>query len=227
MRYYPVRGQPVNRKSSPSANQGYFTTRYSTDPDRKKVWKAICEYLQAFIPANSVVLEVGAGYCDFINQINASCKYALDVNADVAQYCAPGVKFLLGDVGSSIDLPPQSVDVVMASNLLEHLSDQQCDGLFDRFDDVLREKGRLVLIQPNYYYCYRQYWDDFTHIRAFSHVSLTDFLRFRGYTIIRAEKKFLPFSFKSVLPKSYWMTKLYLSSFWRPLAKQMLIVAER
>ncbi len=216
----------MNRKSSAGANQRYFDTRYSPDPHRKKVWKAICEYLQAFIPADGVVLDVGAGYCDFINQINASRKYALDVNPDVAHYCAPGVMFFVGEVGS-IDLPSQSVDVVMASNLLEHLSDQQCGALFDRFDDVLKEKGRVILIQPNYYYCYREYWDDFTHIKAFSHVSLIDFLRLRGYTIIRAEKKFLPFSFKSVLPKSYWMTKIYLSSFWRPLAKQMLIVAER
>ena len=41
------------------------------------------------------------------------------------------------------------------------------------------------------------------------------------------EKKFLPFSFKSFLPKSYWITRLYLASFWRPLAAQMLVVAQR
>jgi hypothetical protein len=206
--------------------KSYFDTRYSPDPSRASVWKAICEYLQIFVPADGVVLEVGAGYCDFINQIKASRRYAVDVNPDVVRYCAPGVQFVGGEI-KSVDLPFHSVDVVVASNLLEHLSDQQCAVLFDRLDDLIKGNGKLILIQPNYYYCYRQYWDDFTHTKAFSHVSLADFLRSRGYRIVRLEKKFVPFSFKSVLPKSYWITKLYLRSFWRPLAGQMLVVAEK
>lgn len=205
----------------------YFETRYSPHPDRNRVWKAICEYLQPFIPPYSIVLEVGAGYCDFINQIRAGRKYAVDVNPDVARYCGPDVQFLPATLIESIDLPPDSIDVVMASNLLEHLSPQECSNLFDRFDDVLKATGRVIVIQPNYFYCYRRYWDDFTHVRAFSHVSLRDFLLSRGYRILRVEKRFLPFSFKSFLPKSYWMTRLYLASFWRPLAAQMLVVAQR
>ena len=205
----------------------YFETRYAPHPDRNRVWKAICEYLQPFIPPQSIVLEVGPGYCDFINQIQAGGKYAVDVNPDVARMCGPDVRFLQATPLESIDLPPNSVDVVVASNLLEHLSPQQCSNLFDRFDDLLTASGRVIVIQPNYFYSYRRYWDDFTHVRAFSHVSLSDFLVSRGYRLIRVEKKFLPFSFKSLLPKSYWITKLYLASFWRPLGAQMLVVAQR
>ncbi|PYS51365.1 MAG: class I SAM-dependent methyltransferase [Acidobacteria bacterium] len=205
----------------------YFKTRYSPDRNRSRVWKAICEYLQDFVPPDGVVLDIGAGYCDFINQIKAAQKYALDANPNVADFCTPDVQFLWGKAGVPLEIPRHSVDVVLASNLLEHLSEQQCSDLFDRLDDLLKERGKLILIQPNYYYCYRQYWDDFTHVKAFSHVSLTDFLLSRGYRIVRVEKKFMPFSFKSLLPKSYWITKLYLRSIWRPLAKQMLIVAER
>jgi hypothetical protein len=64
-------------------------------------------------------------------------------------------------------------------------------------------------------------------VRAFSHVSLRDFLAWRGYRIVALEKRFMPFSFKSALPKSYWLTKLYLASWWRPRAAQMLAVVER
>jgi hypothetical protein len=205
----------------------YFETRYAPHPDRNRVWKAICEYLQPFIPPYSIVLEVGPGYCDFINQIQAGGKYAVDVNPDVAHLCGPDVQFIHATPIESIDLPPKSVDVVMASNLLEHLSPQQCSNLFDRLDEVLKATGRVIVIQPNYFYSYRRYWDDFTHVRAFTHVSLSDFLVSRGYRLLRVEKKFLPFSFKSLLPKSYWITRLYLASFWRPLAGQMLVVAQR
>ena len=115
----------------------------------------------------------------------------------------------------------------MASNLLEHLSPQQCSSLFDRFDDVLKATGRVIVIQPNYFYGYRRYWDDFTHVRAFSHVSLSDFLSREATGSSALKRNSSPFSFKSLLPKSYWITRLYLASFWRPLGAQMLVVAQR
>ena len=41
------------------------------------------------------------------------------------------------------------------------------------------------------------------------------------------EKRFLPLTLKSALPKSYWLTKTYLHLPWRPMAGQMLVVATR
>jgi SAM-dependent methyltransferase len=207
-------------------DQRYFSTRYLPDPGRGRVWKAVCEYLQEYVPPHGTVLDLGSGYCDFINGIRAGRKYAVDVLPDAGSYCASDVQFLCGTL-ETIDLPPGSLDVVMASNLLEHLTVSQCSDLFDQLELRLKPSGKLILIQPNYYYCYREYWDDFTHVRPFTHVSLSDFLLARGYKIVRMEKKFLPLSFKSRLPKSYWMTRIFLASFWRPLARQMLIVAEK
>ena len=208
-------------------DSSYFETRYTPHPDRKQVWKAICEYLQKFVVPSSVVADVGAGYCDFINQIQAREKYAVDTNPDCARWCASDVRFIKATTIHAIDLPSRSLDVISVSNLLEHLSPQECSSLFDRFDDLLLPAGKIIVIQPNYFYCYRSYWDDFTHVRAFSHVSLSDFLLSRGYRILTMEKRFLPFSFKSHLPKSYWLTKAYLASPWRPRAAQMLVVAQR
>ena len=207
-------------------DQNYFTTRYSPDPRRNAVWKAICEYLQKFVPANATVLDLGAGYCDFINGIRATKKYAVDIHPDAGRYGAADVEFRCGTL-QSVDLPARSLDIVLASNFLEHLTIPECSSVFDRLDSLLKPSGKLILIQPNYYYCVREYWDDFTHVRAFTHVSLSDYLLSRGYKLVSVEKKFLPMSFKSRLPKSYWMTKMFLASFWRPLARQMLIVAEK
>jgi 2-polyprenyl-3-methyl-5-hydroxy-6-metoxy-1,4-benzoquinol methylase len=208
-------------------DSAYFKTRYSPHPGREKVWKAICEYLQRFIPGSSRVADIGAGYGDFINQIRAKVKYAVDTNSEAARCYTQGVQFVHASRIEDVDLPAKSIDVVMLSNLLEHLSPEQCTALFDRIDNVLIAGGKVIVIQPNYIYCFRHYWDDFTHVRAFSHISLRDFLLARGYKIIALEKRFLPFSFKSRLPKSYFVTKLYLASFWRPFAAQMLVVAQR
>src|SRR5450432_3186546 len=143
----------------------YFDTRYKPHPARHRVWKAICEYLQRFVPASSVVIDIGPGYCDFINQIQARTKYAVDINPDVAQWVAPNVRFIKTTSIESIDLPDHSLDVVMISNVLEHLSIGQCSALFDRLNDLFAANGKLIVIQPNYFYCYRRYWDDFTHVR--------------------------------------------------------------
>jgi SAM-dependent methyltransferase len=191
-----------------------------------RVWAAICAYLQRYVDPADTVLELGAGYCDFINQIRAGKKLALDVNAEVAKYCAPDVTFLHAGA-DAIPIDVGSVNVILASNLLEHLGARELDGLFAHIDRILTPGGRLILIQPNIYYAYRRYWDDYTHVKAFSHVSLPDFLVSKRFTIVTVEKRFLPLTLKSALPKSSWLTTLYLSLPWRPMAGQMLVVATK
>jgi SAM-dependent methyltransferase len=204
----------------------YYQTRYSFDEGRSKVWKAICQHLSKYIPSQSSVLDLGSGYCDFINNIRASKKVAVDTDISSKQYCGQDITFLNINT-SDIDFDSNSFDVVFASNLFEHLTDNDLDQLANKILHCLKNKGRLILIQPNYYYAYRNYWDDFTHKKAFSHISLPDFLVSKGFKIIKIEKKYLPFSFKSLIPKSYFLTKFYLNFFWHPLAKQMLVIAEK
>lgn len=204
----------------------YYQTRYTHNLGRKEVWKAICQYLSRYISPKSSVLEIGSGYCDFINNITAESKIAIDFDINSKQYCNPDVSFL-HIKATEMEFEENLFDVVLASNLFEHLNETELVELTTKIYKCLKKKGKLILIQPNYYYAYRTYWDDYTHIKAFSHVSLSDFLTTNGFKVIKSEKKFLPFSFKSLLPKSYFLTKLYLKSFWRPFAKQMLIIAEK
>lgn len=204
----------------------YYQTRYTYNKSRKEVWKAISQHLSRYISPQSSVLEIGSGYCDFINNIVAKSKVAIDFDISSKQYCNPDVSFL-HIKATEMEFEENCFDVVLASNLFEHMNESDLNELTTKIYKCLKHKGKLILIQPNYYYAYRTYWDDFTHIKAFSHVSLPDFLITKGFKILKTEKKFLPFSFKSILPKSYYLTKLYLKSFWRPFAKQMLIIAEK
>jgi ubiquinone/menaquinone biosynthesis C-methylase UbiE len=204
----------------------YFQTRFTFDKGRTKVWKAICEYLQNEISSHSVVVDLGSGFCDFINQISASKKYAVDSNPESMQYCASDVEFLQSDV-TSLNLETNSVDVVFASNLLEHLHDDELQQTFSEVNRVLRKNGKIILIQPNYYYAYREYWDDYTHVKAFTHTSLADFLTSKDYRVKKVVKRFLPFSFHSILPKTYLLTKIYLALPYHFGAKQMLVIASK
>jgi SAM-dependent methyltransferase len=211
-------------KDSTSA-QSYFGARFTPDTQRDALWQPLCEYLQRYIPVTGRVLDLGAGYCSFINQIQASEKHALDLYPDFIQYATPDVHT---HVGSCEDLGQFSTgyfDAVFASNLLEHLARETLARTLDETRRVLRPGGRLLLIQPNFRYSYREYFDDYTHVQVFTDVSLADLVRAHGFAVERVEARFLPFSLKSRLPKWPGLVRLYLRLPVRPLAKQMLVVA--
>jgi len=206
----------------------YYDTRYTFDRGRKKVWKAIAEYLQHFINRNTdSVLDLGAGYCDFINNIKARERLAVDMNPDGSQFCEKGVKFHRASVTDLSMLQEQSIDVLFASNLLEHLDDSELECMVKEFNRILKQGSRVILMQPNFKYAYKEYFDDYTHKKVFTHISLRDYLQANGFESIEIHPKFLPFSLKSKLPKSYYLTKLYLHSFYKPMAKQMLLVFKK
>jgi SAM-dependent methyltransferase len=203
----------------------YYETRYTFDIGRTKVWKAIAEYLQQFVSADAdCVLDLGAGYCDFINNIKARERLAVDMNPAASQFCHDDVKFHCASVNDLSVLQANSIDVLFASNLLEHLDDLELACAVKEFKRILKQGARVILMQPNYRYAYKEYFDDYTHKKVFTHISLRDFFQANGFEAIRVYPKFLPFSLKSRLPKSYILTKLYLYSFYKPMAKQMLLV---
>jgi SAM-dependent methyltransferase len=205
----------------------YYNTRYSFDAGRHRVWRAITEYLQRYVRADSdCVVDLGAGYCDFINQIRARERFAVDIDPSGAQHCGPDVKFLCASANDLDALPQKGVDVLFASNLLEHLDDAELTRAMAAFKRVLKPGARVIIMQPNFHYAYREYFDDYTHKKVFTHVSLRDFFEANGFSALNVIPRFLPFSLKSRLPKSYWLTKFYLLSFYRPMAKQMLLVFE-
>jgi len=206
----------------------YYNTRYTFDNNRSKVWKAICEFIQRYVKSDSSVLELGSGYCDFINNIHAKTKIAIDIDPQSQKFCNDEVEFKCLDISQDISYTKEnSIDFVFLSNVLEHFDDIRLIQILVNIKKVLKERGRIALLQPNYKYCSNDYFDDYTHIKVFSHVSLINFLEANDFKIIKAYPRFIPFSFKSRLPKSYLLTKLYLMSAYRPFAKQMLIIAEK
>lgn len=201
----------------------YYTTRYTPDPGRTKVWCAIINYLEKYTgsPCDTAI-DIGCGYGDFINNVKAKKKYAIDLNPDAAGYLVDSVQFHSTKVTDLSCIADASIDIAFSSNLLEHLSDDELSVAAAEFLRILRPGGLFITMQPNFYYAYREYFDDFTHKKVFSHESLVDFFRANDFELVAMEKKFLPFSLRSRLPKTYFLTRMYLASFYRPSAKQML-----
>ncbi len=209
--------------------RGYFETRLSHDPRRAGVWKAVAAYLEGRVPIGPEdrVLDVGAGYCDFINQVRAGERHAADLDPAAGRFAGEGVSF---HAASSTDLkgvPESHFDVVFVSNLLEHLNSEEIASSLDSFLRVLKPGGRLVVVQPNFRDCWRSFYDDFTHKTPLTHGALADFIASRGFELERVQARFLPFSIKSRLPACSWMVALYLRSPLKPFSGQCLLIAKK
>jgi SAM-dependent methyltransferase len=205
----------------------YFETRFQPDPRRDRVWRRIASHLQRRWTEDAAILDVGAGYCSFINNVKAARRLAVDLHADLERFAAPGVETMRLSATDLSPLEDGSFDVVFASNLLEHLTRAEIDMTLAEFHRVLRPGGQVILLQPNYRFAYKEYWDDFTHVTPLSDRSLGDLLLAAGFELDDVQPRFLPFTLKGGGGSLWFLVPLYLRLPIRPLAKQMLMVGTR
>jgi SAM-dependent methyltransferase len=143
------------------------------------------------------------------------------------QFAARGVDLRIEDATGITQLGFKNVDLVFASNFMEHLDQTEFSILLPKIHDVLKPQGKLVLLQPNYRLYPERYFDDKTHKTIFSDENISGFLEGYGFVIRKLIPGLLPFSMKSRLPKWSFLVRLYLLSPVRPMAGQMYVVAER
>lgn len=215
-----------------SFHDAYFDARFQFDPRRDVIWSEVCRYLsRKYIAPHGKVLDIGAGYCNFINNIQAKEKHALDIFSELNVHAAPDVCTHLQSCTQLDQLPEQDFDVIFASNLFEHLEREDLLRTTYGIRKALKPGGRLLVMQPNFALCYGSYFDDYTHIGVFTHRSLADFVEAAGFSLVAVEPRFMPVNMKSTLrlslPRLDWIVRFYLSLPFRPLAGQLLVVAEK
>jgi len=206
----------------------YFALRLTEDNRRETTWKALCDYFfNRIIGNDEVVLEVGAGYCDFINNANGRKKIALDHWEEFKRYAGRDVETHVADALDLAKVINCKVDTILCSNLLEHLSKDEILELLGAMKLILSPiNGKLIIVQPNFRLNPNRYFDDYTHVSIWSDVSLKDFLNSHGFKVIRVLPKFLPLSLKSKMPVSRRLIWLYLKLPFKYKAGQMLLIAE-
>ena len=139
---------------------------------RKKMWKVLCnKFFQKYVSDKDIVLDIAAGYCEFINNIQASKKFAIDMNPSIKKFAEKNVKAIIGDAVALKEIPDKSIDTVFVSNFYEHLTKEQIIESLKQTHRVLRDNGKLLILQPNIRYAYREYWMFFDHITPLDHDS--------------------------------------------------------
>lgn len=199
---------------------------------RAALWSVLCRVvLQRYVAPTDTVIDLGAGFCEFINAIECAHKVAVDANPAVRGHAAEGVNVVVGDVYAILsNIADATVNAVFCSNFFEHLANKQAVlGVLVEVRRVLVPGGRLIVIQPNIRYAYKEYWDFFDHHVPLSHGSFSEALELSGYAIEVLRPRFLPYTTRSRLPKAAWLLRLYLAlppAQWL-LGKQMLVVARK
>lgn len=203
----------------------YFETRFPYDESKNLIWDIVGDFLDEHYGIDGTVVDVGAGYGYFLNGIEADTKLAIDHSRYPLAKTEPDVESLTGDV-TDIPLSDGAADVLMASNVLEHLTTEDIQVALSEFRRVLGEDGTLFIITPNFALAPRKYFDDFTHKSVLTHRSVSDLLDLSGFKKVDSVIRFLPFSSQQRLPVRQWLVRLYLALPFSPFAGQSLFVAK-
>ena len=192
------------------------------------IWKVLCKrFFQRWIPEDSTVLDLAAGHCEFINNITAGRRIAVDLNADVERRAAEGVETIVARSDDVSAVEDGSVDRVFISNFFEHLSRPDILATLAEMHRVLRPDGKLLLLQPNIRYAARNYWQFFDHITAVDDRAMVEAFEQTGYAVEKDIPRFLPFSTKGRLPSTPTLVSMYVRfpPAWRILGGQAFMVA--
>jgi SAM-dependent methyltransferase len=196
---------------------------------RLRVWEAIAPHVHGLMGSPQTVLDPAAGRGEFIGSIPANERWAVDEVAYAEAEQTAGVKVVTAKIMDA-ELPSNHFDGVYASNFLEHLHDQEAISQFlERMHEVMKTGGRIAIMGPNYRYCAKEYWDCADHYVALTHVAIAEHLYAAGFEPERIIPRYLPYSFRGILPPSQRLTGLYLRMppAWKLLGKQFLVIGRR
>ena len=140
--------------------------------------------------ANKTVLDLGSGtgeLCWLAHHMGAATVVGVNLSQDEIDFAKPNVKatFIQQDILDYLSqCPTESVDVIFALNILEHLTKDDLVAVLDHSRRVLKKGGQLIAMVPNAISSYgtmTRYWD-ITHLQAFTPSSVQQLMRLCGFS---------------------------------------------
>ena len=191
---------------------------------RNRVWQVLTkDFFARWVRPTDTVLDLGCGYGEFINNIAAARKLAMDLNPDAPKHLQAGVEFLHQDCSAPWAVAENSLDVVFTSNFFEHLPDKPAlNRTLQQARRALKPGGRLIALGPNLKYLHGQYWDFYDHHVYLTEASLGEAMEVSGYQL-------LPFTLVDAPEYPLAFVRLYLALplLWRVFGRQFLVIGHK
>lgn len=235
----PTSSSPDSQAVKPGHEETIYARRFSTEETRvrQETWKILVErFFQRFVPFASTVLDLGAGDGNFIRNIKARRRIAVDLSPHVRALESDGIEVIVApalELSSKLDC---QVDFIFMSNFLEHLPDKHTLlAVLAECHKALAEDGRLMILQPNIRYTKAAYWDYIDHHIALTEWSLQEALDISGFSVQLMIPRFLPYTAKSRAGKlaagrfGLTLIKWYvkLPCLWRIFGQQTFVIAQK
>jgi SAM-dependent methyltransferase len=196
------------------------------------IWQVLCgHFFQRYVGASDTVLDIGAGFGEFLRHIRCGRRIAVDIERLSGRTLPPGTEEVFAPSHHlSEHVAADSVDVVFCSNFFEHLPDKATFlATLKEIRTVLRPGGRLLALQPNIRLVGGAYWDFVDHHLPLTERTLVEACESLDYEIVEVIPRFLPYTTRSSIPQSPALVRLYLAfrPAWWLLGKQTWFVARK
>lgn len=219
------------REASETLIKQYHLRHAKSKDYRNKFWKILCkEFLSKHILKTSSVLDLGCGWGEFINNITAAEKYAMDLNPDSRKYLSPDVKYISQDSSQKWAIESNSLDVVFTSNFLEHLPNKAAvSSVISEAYRSLKHGGLLICMGPNIKFVAGAYWDFWDHNIPITESSCSEILKLQDFNIKQCIPRFLPYTMSAGVKPPLCLVRYYLKLpiLWHVFGKQFLIVGQK
>ncbi len=139
------------------------------------------------IKIKSKILDLGCGRGDFLNGfINCGLKgYGVDISPEAIKICDRAQIKVADLEKNKIPFPDNFFDVVFSKSFIEHSYHPE-NPLKDAYR-VLKPNGIIITMCPSWEYCYKIYFEDFTHRTPFMYSSLRDIHKIIGFEGVKVE----------------------------------------
>jgi SAM-dependent methyltransferase len=127
-------------------------TRKVSPEESQRVISEQVNFLSRFIDKDTIYLEVGAGDCALTCEVAKRARKAIgvDVSAEImsSDDGRDNLELLLSD-GTSIPVPPGSIDVAYSNQLMEHLHPDDARAQLVNLNRALKLGGAYLCVTPN------------------------------------------------------------------------------
>ncbi len=200
------------------------------DKNKKlSTWKIIAAFIHEKLGQPNSMIDPAAGDCEFINQVPANEKWAVDMGEHTKHAAKEGVKVVIGN-NLEVELPQNYFEGVYVSNFLEHLHSQEDVAMFlERMFSILKPGGQIAIMGPNFKYCAKNYFDFADHTVILTELGVAEHLYGAGFEVKEVHDRFLPLSFRGKIPVTDFLVKMYFKMpfAWRFMGKQFLLIAKK